>query len=284
MEVMSDSAINPTGSLLGHFGRYTSQALFAYPLTLLSAIPLFLLFSKLGIDGTLGSGVTFAGFAALICLYMGALIGYVVSVWIPSLVPTGRWIWVPLTLFVLGDIIPNLLRSQSAPGFLEYVYATGDNEGLAVILGTLPLSASIGYSFGVFFAKKRSPRITDESNVHHGRAFILWAASFAITSTLMVPIERSIVARHSKLAVAVRIGGTPLLLDPNGLCGPLNSGSTRKRIMLQNATKLRMLEHVDCPGGKPPLGFHKVMVIDGRNRGSEGWVLTSQVWRPLPLR
>ena len=41
-----------------------------------------------------------------------------------------------------------------------------------------------------------------------------------------------------------------------------------KRVILQNGTELRMLEHMECPGRKPPLGFHKVMVIDHRDCGA----------------
>jgi hypothetical protein len=38
--------------------RYTAQLLLVYPLTLIAGIPLFLLLSKLGIDGNLGHGAS----------------------------------------------------------------------------------------------------------------------------------------------------------------------------------------------------------------------------------
>lgn len=259
------------------FVRYLGQLLLMYPLTLVSSIPVFWAFSHFGLDGDLGHGITFAGFGALICFYVGALLGYILALQMPSLIATGYWIWIPPTVLIFFDF-PTLLRSGFAPRFLDYLYATGDNEGLGVFLVTLPSSALIGYSLGVFLAKFRAGR---SQKRHHTYASVVWIAAFAITSSLMVRVERTLVSSHRRLAVAVRIDGTPFVSDPTGLCGPVGAGNTSKGVMLQSPTKLELLDHNDCSAFA--LGIDRVRVIDGPNRGSEGWVITSQVWRPLAL-
>ena len=75
------------------FLLYIAQLFGVYPITLLAGMPLFFVFAKLGIDGSHGDGVNFAGFGALICLFMGALLGHIFGIRWPSLVPTGRWVW-----------------------------------------------------------------------------------------------------------------------------------------------------------------------------------------------
>ena len=281
---MFDSQVKPVRN---GFACYLGQLLLVYPLTLVSSIPVFWAFSHLGIDGGLGHGITFAGFGALICFHVGALLGYVLAIWKPSLIPAGCWIWVPPAVLISFDVVPTLLRSGFVPRFLEYLYATGSNEGLGVVFMTLPLSALLGYSLGVFFAKSRQGPSQER---HRTYALVVWIAAFAITASVMVRIERTLVFNHRRLAVAVRIDGTLFAPDPVSLCGPVGAGNAAKTVMLQSPTKLELLDHSDCSAMSSleidrvlARGIDRVLVIDGPNRGSEGWVITSQVWRPLPL-
>src|SRR5437016_11953166 len=111
---MLETEDDPSGnSILGSFARYTAQLFVGYPLTLIAGIPLFLLFSKWDMDGNLGYGVSFAGFGALICVYIGSLVGWISGKQIPSLMPTGFWIWLAPTAFLLYDIIPALLQPRA---------------------------------------------------------------------------------------------------------------------------------------------------------------------------
>jgi hypothetical protein len=244
---------------------------------------LFLLLPKLGIEGNLGYGINFAGFDALICAYMGFIVGWVSGKKYSSLIRTGLWIWVLPTTVALCDIVPALLQSGATPRLSEYVYATGDNEGLGVILLTLPVSSAVGYSVGMLFA--RAERAVPRADAVGLRTRVLfgWVATLAVACTLMVGTERHMVKRDRKIRVAVRIAGTPLASDANALCEPVGIRAVGKPVVLKSVTKLEFLEHAECPGGRPTSGIDRVRVLDGPNKSLEGWVVTSQVWRPLPL-
>ena len=100
---------------------------------------------------------------------------------------------------------------------------------------------------------------------------------------LRVLVYELIVARDRKLRVAVRLGGTPLASDSSALCEPSGPGVVAPNVLLQCVTMLEFLQHAECPSGRPASGIDRIRVLDGPNKALEGWVATSQVWRPLPL-
>jgi hypothetical protein len=229
---MSETGEHPDATnILKTLARYTAQLLLVYPLTLIAGIPLFLLTAKLGIDGNLGHGVSFAGFAALICIYMGFLVGWLSGMRIPSLIRTGAWIWLLPTAFVLYDIVC-ALRSGAATRLSEYFYATGDNAGLGVFLLTLPVSSTVGYSIGMVVAKAQRAHPTAHAKGPGMRIAFVWAATFAIACTLMIGTERRMVERDRKIRVAVSVTGTPLASEVNALCEPVETGAARTSVVL----------------------------------------------------
>src|SRR5580765_4123038 len=115
----------PGAGLLRGLGRYATQLVLVYPLAGILAVPLLLLLSKAGMDGNLGPGVLFAGFAAISCLFSGVLVGWIAGKKFPGLIRSGVWTWVLPTAILLFDVLPG---SQIA--HYGYVYATSDNEGL----------------------------------------------------------------------------------------------------------------------------------------------------------
>jgi hypothetical protein len=281
---MFETEVHPIrSSILGPLARYTAQLLVLYPLTLIAGIPLFFLLPKCGIDGNLGYGVNFAGFDALICVYMALLVGWVSGRQIPSLVRTGLWIWLLPTAVALYDIAPALLQSQAAPRLTEYVYATGSNEGLGVFLVTLPVSSTIGYSVGMLLARRESACSTADVMGVRIRVLSCWAATFAVACAFMMGTEQRMVERDRKLRVAVRFDGTPLAPDAGVLCDTVGTGAVTTPVVLQSVTMLEFVEHAECPNGRPAYGIDRVRVLDGPNKALDGWVVTSQVWRPLPL-
>jgi hypothetical protein len=213
---------------------------------------------------------------------MGFLVGWLSGMRIPSLIRTGAWIWLLPTAFVLYDIVC-ALRSGDATRLSEYFYATGDNDGLGVFLLTLPVSSTVGYSIGMVVAKAQRAHPTAHAKGPGMRIAFVWAATFAIACTLMTGTERRMVERDRKIRVAVSVTGTPLASEVNALCEPVETGAARTSVVPQNVTTLEFLEHAECPGGRPRAGIDRVRVLDGPHKAAEGWVVTSRVWRPLPL-
>lgn len=116
-----------------------------------------------------------------------------------------------------------------ASRFSEYVYASGDNEGLGVFLFTVPTFAALGYSIGMLlkWVENRSPRFGSARL----RLAILgvWLATFAVAAPLMRNLEHRMVERDRK----IRIAATSVLIasDLTQVCGPdrYNVGSRRYR-------------------------------------------------------
>jgi len=140
---------------------------------------------------------------------------------------------------------------------------------------TLPVSSAIGYSLGILFARVEHAR---PSTALRMRVLVGWVIAFAVACSLMTRVEQRLVYEDRKLRVAVRLAGTPLASYASALCAVGTGG-----VVLQGVTKLELLEHADCPGGRPMFGIDRVRVVDGPHKALEGWVISSQVWRPLPL-
>jgi hypothetical protein len=213
---------------------------------------------------------------------MGFLVGWFSGKRIPSLIRTGSWIWLLPTAFVLYDITL-ALRSGATTRLSEYYYALGSNEGLAVFLLTLPVTSLIGYSIGMSVAKAQRAYATAHAMGSGMKMAFVWVATFAIACTFMIGAERRLVERDRKIRVAVSDTGTPLASEANAICEPVGAGAAGMTVVLQSGTKLEFLEHAGCSAGRPRSGIDRVRVLDGPHKAAEGWVVTSTVWRPLPL-
>jgi hypothetical protein len=115
------------------------------------------------------------------------------------------------------------------------------------------------------------------------RALLGWVATFAVACTLMMGTERRMVEKDRRIRVSVRLEGTPLASDANALFEPLATPAVAKSVVLRSGTTLQLVEHAEGPGGRPTSGIDRLRVLDGPNKPAEGWVVTSQVWGPLPL-
>src|SRR5689334_7703606 len=128
--------------------RYFVQLVFSYPATYIASLPVVAVLAKNGLSGDHGPHVHFAGPEILGCLLLGPSVGWVVGRFKPSFVRTGCWIWI----LPVAVVVPDALRQfhHSSLAYLpEYLFATGDNEGLGVYLLTLPTCAAVGYSLGM---------------------------------------------------------------------------------------------------------------------------------------
>src|SRR5450432_3815657 len=95
---------NSPGPLKGML-RYFFKLFMSYPIVMLSGIPLFALLSVLGLSGQHSSDVYFAGYRALACLFVGSVVGWCVGRKVPSLVATGRWIWLLPAVVLFPDMV-----------------------------------------------------------------------------------------------------------------------------------------------------------------------------------
>lgn len=117
---------------------------------MIASIPFWALLSKMG-WGSDPASHQFAGFEVLVCLVVGAALGWFVARTRPGLVSSGRWIWLAPAPVLLPDIVREQFRSGGVPWLSEYLFA-GDGAGIAVVLFTMPACAVTGYSAGMVLA------------------------------------------------------------------------------------------------------------------------------------
>jgi hypothetical protein len=119
---------------------------------MLAGAPFFALLSVLGFGGEHPAHIHFAGYDALVCLSVGLIAGWVIGCVSPTLVPSGRWIWVLPAIVSLPDMVREGLASGPVPWLPESWFVAGTNEGLGVYLLTLPACSALGYSIGMRLA------------------------------------------------------------------------------------------------------------------------------------
>jgi hypothetical protein len=293
---------------LSAIGLYGLQFVLVYPLTILLGLPLEPLFSFWGMNSDQPGGVTFAGFHAVIYLYVAACLGWFAGNRLPSLIPTGRWLW-PLPVVVVSwDVLRALSSNGPSSRLYEYLYATGSNEGLVVVLFTLPRFAAIGYSVGMTLESWIREGDKEEGVPRRAVAAIALAAAFLVTTAIAQTVGNRMVQRD--LSVRVAVGG-PLAVDGTRLCeaqaaandsrpvhGRLTiaTGDLGRTIEVENGARLEVLEEFHCTDGRPvhvdaaapgntwqseSSAIERVRVLDGVNQGKEAWIADFQAWRPL---
>jgi len=245
----------------------------------LARLPLSLVLSLFGISGDHGRDLYFAGYDALLSVFVGLIGGWWVGRLRPSYVMTGRWIWLLPSVVIMPDMVRREALNRSTLQVSEYFFAI-DPSGLgmaAVTLFTIPLFASIGYSLGMI-AVDSGPTKRTRSIIPRAIAFFIGAILFlAIGVSYMHHFERRRIEAWSSVRYVIE-RSTPFSADPLLLCG----GSPPSQRALDMFTMVQSLERRACgenqllpPGSAEPKGswaLERVRVLRGRAPGAEGWV------------
>ncbi len=260
---------------------YGLQLISSYPATMLVVLPLAVLLGSFGLSGDHPSHIHFAGYEALLCLLVGPWIGYTAAWLAPTLAPTGRWMWVPASPVVISLIVKAMLPPQRVPWLPEEFFVTAGNEGLSVVLLTLPACSAMGYSIGVLLAGGFRSR-TGGGRAGLARQLLLLAL---ISLALLVPLtsvvhkfEQTRVLGWSKVRSIIEPLGLPISTDPNLLC----AAPTGARLHLLRPAMVESLGSGVCSGGRlietkgpqtsSAFSIERVKVLDGPEAGREGWV------------
>jgi len=243
--------------------RYLLQLFLSCPLTLLVALPLWLLFSKVtGWNGEAPAGVNFVGHLDIICLLIaGPIVGWCAGRLMPKLIGSGRLIWI-MPAGLMPAIIMDALASPSR--LSDWV------EGLGAVLITLPVCSVIGYSLGMIIAHL--------GTVNPRRTGQLFAASFALF-VVLVPIlriyeNRSLTPRDTALRHVMGREGIILSPDLSAACRP------EYGLQLPMGTAVESLERHICGNGNKAFPVERVRVISGPHAKTEGWVRAWGLQRP----
>ncbi len=122
------------------------QGVLVYPLVFLLMKPAL----EIGRDPSRWSRLQPAFTDMGLVLVGGAVLGAAVGRAWPALTRTGRWLWLPPAVFLLGGVTTQRLNPPPIAQPSEYFYATPANEGLAVFLITLPTFCLFGYALGLW--------------------------------------------------------------------------------------------------------------------------------------
>jgi len=258
---------------------YCLQLIFCYPLTMLAVWPVSALLGTLGLSGEHPSHIYFAGYRALLCLFVGPIVGWAVGRMSPSRVTVGRWLWLLPAVVLIPSII-HAMRTGPVPWLPEEFFITGDNEGLGVVFITLPACSAIGYSVGMVLAGmpgERAITYAIRPILRIALALVIGAALFVPCAALLSRFERAKMQSWSKVRSVIDPSGLRFSPDPNQLCAAPSSSA----LPLLQAT-VESLESRICGGGRlvetgAPLPrdsfqIERVKVLGGPNAGLEGWV------------
>ncbi len=250
---------------------YLSQLVLSYPSTMFAAWTVSLLLSAFGFPSGRHSGqIYFAGYQALLCLFVGPVVGRVIGNLLPGAITAGRWLW------VLGVPVLVLALNHGAPHgpiltLPEEFFSTGGNEGAGVFLVTLPACSAIGYSLGMALAP--GPRLFSR----HAYVLVIAAVLFFGSAFLMRKFERSTMQNWSRIREVVDPIGLRFSRDAESLCtGPCSAAFP----VVKGTVEIR--ERRVCSGGSlvspgaalshGTFAADRVKLLSGPYAGSEGWV------------
>jgi len=245
-------------------GVYFLQFLISYPLTYLIAVAVQRIFSSAGLIGKDGDGILFAGYLGVMCIGVGAGVGWSVSHWTPSFTSTGHWIWVLPTVIAIPEVFYELFRQQQIPWLPESLFVAGGNEGLGVYLFTLPTCSAVGYSIGTFLN-----RTTAHGVVATAKAIAAFVSALALLILLAHSVESDRIARWKTVRSVIDPGGLGLSAEAIDTCGSRASGSRRGAVLFPG-TYVEMIEQRACDDGQIA---DRVRVLNGSRAGQDGWVL-----------
>jgi hypothetical protein len=267
--------------LLPSAARYFLQLLICYPAIMLVVKPFSALLSAFGLSGNYPSHVHFAGYDMLSCIFVGPVVSWSIGRRAPSLVPTGRWIWILPVLLVTPIVVLEQLHPQPIPWLPESFFDTGGEGFLAVFFLTLPTCSAIGYSIGMAFVgfSRRWVTPNRRSSVSRGIVFSLASiALFGILTSLLHSFEQAKIESWSKIRYVID-DQVRLSQDPNVLCaGLVPEGPPLKNLMAVESLERRACggDRLLPPGAAPQPGswvLERVKVLNGSHAGAEGWVL-----------
>jgi len=262
--------------LLASALRFFGQLVLCYPAALVAGAPITFLLSKFGLSGAHPqSDVYFAGYEALICLFIGPFVGWCAGRAMPLLVVTGRWIWVAPAILLLSELTLQVrIRAASLP---EFLFATSANEGLGVFLVTLPVGSVAGYSIGMALVGMR--RLRAVLVRRHAVALALAStAVFSLCVGLLGNYEREKLEWWSRLRTVVDPLGVVFSPEAKSLCA--NPQNAPVSIRLTRGTRVERLENRFCKdgrlsdtdAGRDGFMVDKVRVLTGPSTGMQGWV------------
>ena len=154
------------------------------------------------------SHIHFAGYDALVFLFVGLVVGWAVGRIAPGFVSTGRWIWIPF-MALSPDILSSLLRHQAAPWLNEYLFQTAAEGAFTVALFTLPGCSAIGYSIGMSMAgiAPKDGRLR-RSAMPLLASCVVCAVLFALLVPVLRAYEHTSIGKWSKVRYVVDQPGT----------------------------------------------------------------------------
>jgi hypothetical protein len=262
--------------------RYFIQLLFSYPAGFLASMPLTALLVSLGFSDR-GPSVQFAGYEALACLFISPVVGCAAGRFRPSLAPTGRWIWILPVGLTLLDAVSELWH-PSVYHLPSFLFASSE-IGLGVYFFTLPACCAAGYSVGM--ALLTLDRRWPTSVRRNVTLSVAGAIIFGMLTAMLHNFERTSIERWAKIRF-VESEALQVSPDPRILCQEYIS--SRDLDLLPRHLAVEKLDRRACregevvPADTPPprerdhyslVGIEKIRVLEGHDKGLEGWVLVS---------
>jgi hypothetical protein len=258
---------------------YVLQLFCLPPIIMLAGVPFSALLSILGLSGEHPSHTKFGGYEALVCLFVGTFVGWMIGRKVPSFVPSGRWIGVLPAIVVFppcsGKHFEIPVDSVAARVFLCDRW----REGIAVYLFTLPAFSAVGYSIGTVLVgtKSKCAKLTNLSPISTAA---IGASLFSIFALLAHQFEDSKIESWSRVRTVIDRPGLRLAPDANRLCSDRTSDSG---LLLQTGIMVEGLERRVCFKGqvldmdapRPPDSWsvERVKALSGSSTRAAGWVL-----------
>jgi len=255
---------------------YFLQLLLSYPFLLLAIAPFSFVLSRCGLSGEHPGRIHFAGYDALLCLFIGPVIGWAVGRRVPWLASAGCWIWFLPALGVLPDIVDALFRPEPVPHLPDFIFATGGKGSVGVDLFTLPACAAAGYSLGMVLSLKRPlSKVTLRQVV---TLVLAGAGLFSLLAAAAHGFEQEKFERWSRVRTVIDHSGLKLSHDARLPCASPFNGSAP--VLLPDWTQVETLGRSGCENGHlidvdsrtNVLTLEKVRVLTGSYAGTEGWV------------
>jgi len=280
MEEQGEVLASDEPSFAHHFLWYFLQFILVAPGVMIAAIPCLGLLDLAGLSEDKQHG-KFAGYEALVCLYVGVLVGWWMSRRAPLLKTTGCWIWVAPAAVYLSATLAAEFRPR--PIELNGWLFASTSLGLGVLVFTLPLCSIAGYSIGMALSGRKPRELTRSQRLMTASSVV--AITFCTLALLLHTYETRTLARWSKIR-SVIADSLELVADPKSLCGVQKNMFTPGRV-LQRGANVETLGRITCDEGRlvemdtlpPPIAgksgpywLQHVRVLDGANAGGEGWV------------
>jgi hypothetical protein len=235
---------------------------------MLAISPTSALHRAFGLAGEHPPYIYFAGYDTLLCLFVSPILGWTAGRVAPSLLLTGRWTWVLPAILLIPMIILGP-RTAPVPSLPDGFFITGSNEGLGVVLFTLPMCSAIGYLIGMLLlGMRRVLRI--------GIVVAIGAALFIPCALILHRYERATIESWSKVRSVIDPLGLPFSPDPNFLCahptGQLSLLHATVEDLETRVCSKGQLTETGSPQSHRAFTIKKVRILNGPNAGREGWV------------